>query len=94
MPSDPYGNITTSTDTNWASNIVSNTSNLEHIAWNGPIQSRINLHDLDLTAFSEAELRNFRDYLDAHLTDKYPPKPPKFNSVAEADAWMEKHYGQ
>jgi hypothetical protein len=95
MPTDPYGNVTTSTNPNWASNIVSNTNNLEHISWNGPIEvERLRLENLDLTAYTEAELRNFRDYLDAHLTDKYPPKPPKFASIEEADAWMEKHYGK
>ena len=87
-----YVTTTTAVDNNWQSNIVSNTSNLDHIAWNEPPRPR--LEAIDLTAYSEAELRGFAGLLEVYLNEKYPPKPPKFNSVAEADAWMEKHYGQ
>jgi hypothetical protein len=57
-------------------------------------RSRTELRGIDLTVYTEQELRDFSELLAAYIDLKYPPKPPKFKSVEEADAWMEKHYGQ
>jgi len=43
----------------------------------------------NLDGYSEDEIRALRDLCDQYL----PPTPPKFTSEAEADAWMEEHYG-
>jgi hypothetical protein len=97
-PPDPYGNIvgvtttTTTADPHWAK-AIANTGNIDKIVWNGPITDRNRLENLDLTAYTEEELRGFAMLLAAYIHDKYPPKPPKFNSVEEADAWMEETYG-
>lgn len=84
--------VSNSTDPQWNRNIFTDSS-----SWNGPIEtkiSRILLKDLDLHAYSEVELRDFQERLDGYLRSEYPPKPPKFASIEEADAWMEEHYGQ
>jgi hypothetical protein len=49
----------------------------------------ISLDALQIQRYPEGELRALRDRIDKHLG----PKPPKFTSVEEADAWMEEHYG-
>jgi hypothetical protein len=93
MASDPYGNISVSldSDTNWVSS-SSNAASLSNIQWNEP--PRPSLEAIDLTAYTEDELKGFAGLLEVYINEKYPPKPPKFTSIEEADAWMEKHYGQ
>lgn len=98
MPDDSYGNIISTTHSN-SSNIQWNrgVSTTDHIMVDTPFAARtarITLRDIDLTQYTERELRDFRELLGAYIDLKFPPKPPKFKSVEEADAWMEKHYGQ
>ena len=92
MPSDPYGNITTSAtiDPNWAN--ITNTSNASNIVFDKQPR-RIRLEEVDLTEYTEDELKGFAGLLEVYINEKYPPKPPKFKTIAESDAWMEKHYG-
>lgn len=82
---------TTTADTNWASNI-GNHASLTNVQWNEA--PRPTLESVDLTTYTEKELRGFAALLEVYLNEKYPPKPPKFKTIEEADAWMEKHYGQ
>lgn len=95
----PISITRTFADTNqWVDTNGITYSNSSNIVWNGDpgdnaARAKPRLTSLPLDLYSEWELRDLFDTLAEYIDQKYPPKPPKFKSVEEADAWMEKHYG-
>lgn len=61
------------------------------------IEPHVNVDMFDPEAYTQSELNELRQKIDDCLTRSEVgallPTPPKFANEADADAWMEEHYG-
>jgi len=96
MPVDNSGIIfpTTGANTTWTAEAIQrltakvNTADPRtNIVYDTPETRFIPVQHLDLSTYSEAELILLRD----RIQDLIGPRPPKFKTEAEAEAWLEKN---